>query len=150
MDNLLTCMDKIYEIKDGIEASIKTANEVKAQQDELANIVVHAKNKKHNFDDLVSGLKEEVIGYKNQIEVLKEKLAYANAIIEYYEKGKKEGASEEDKKTSEFVEQLVTTMCLLMSIVPTENEQRIEAEKAKAAEEERKKQLEENARNVKA
>ena len=150
MEDLVSCIDKIYEMKEGMEASIKTATEVGAQQDELANIVVRAKGKKHDFKDLVSGLKDEVLGYKNQVEIFKEKIAYANAIIEIYEKGKKEGATEEEKAQSLFVEQIVTTMCVLLGIVPTENEQRIEAEKRKNAEEEEKKKKEFEARNVKA
>ena len=149
-NNLLSCMDKIYEIRDSITESIKTANRVMDEQDELANIVVRAKGKKHDFKEFIKGIKEDVLGYKNQVEVLKEKLAYANAIIDLYEKGAKPDASEEDRKNSMLVEQSVTTLCLLLSIVPTENEQRIETERQKAAEEERKKQLEINARNVKA
>ena len=148
--NLLTCMDKIYEIRDGMLEAIKNATKVLEEQDELANIVVRAKGKKHDFKEFVKDTKEAIVGYKNQVEVLKEKVAYANAIIDLYEKGAKPDASEEDRKIAMLVEQSVTTLCLLLSIVPTENEQRIEAERQKAAEEERKKNLENSARNVKA
>lgn len=149
-NKLVSCIDKIYEIRDGMEFSIKQTEQLVSYNDELANIIARAKGTKNNFKELVKETKEQVIGYKNQKEVLKEKIAYANAIIDYYKKGHEENASEEDKKTADFVEQIVTTIFLMLSIVPTENEQRIENEKRIAEEKRLKEQKEAQARNVKA
>ena len=149
-EELVSCIDKIYEIRDSMEFSVKQAEQLASYNDELANIIARAKGAKNNFKELVKETKEQVIGYKNQKEVLKEKIAYANAIIDYYKKGHEENASEEDKKTADFVEQIVTTIFLMLSIVPTENEQRIENEKRIAEEKRLKEEKEAQARNVKA
>lgn len=149
-EELKSCMSHLYEMRDSMEWSIEQAEKMYSYNDELANIIARAKGTKNNFKELVKKTKEEVVGYKNQKEVLKEKIAYANAILEYYEAGKKENATEEEKKNSMFVEQVVTTIFLLLSLVPTENEQRIEAERQANKEKEEKEQKEAMARNVKA
>jgi hypothetical protein len=149
-NKLVSCIDKIYEMRDGMEFSLKQVEQLASYNDELANIIARAKGTKNNFKELVKETKDDVIGYKNQKEVFKEKIAYANAIIEYYEKGHKQDASEEDKKTADFVEQIVTTIFLLLSVVPTENEQRIEKEKKEAEAKRLKEEKEAQARNVKA
>lgn len=149
-EELVSCIGKIYEIRDEMEQSLKSVEKLASYNDELANIIARAKGTKNDFKELVKVTKDDVIGYKNQKEVLKEKIAYANAIIDYYKKGHEENASEEDKKTADFVEQIVTTIFLMLSIVPTENEQRIENEKRIAEEKRLKEQKEAQARNVKA
>lgn len=139
---LKSCISNIYEIRDEMEHAIRNAKDVIEDQTELLNLVKHSK-KKSRFKDFISGIEEDLTGYKNQIEVLKEKVAYANAIIELYEKAHKQDATAEDKKTALLLEQVITTMCLMLSIVPTENEQRIKAEaEAKAKEEAEKNKAE--------
>lgn len=133
--DLKSCISNIYEIRDEMELAIKNAKKVSEDEQYLADYLNRDKRVRNRFKELIDGAKEEVIGYKNQADVLKEKVAYANAVLELYEKGRKPGANEADKATSLLVEQIVTTMCLMLSIVPTMTEQRIKNEKQKAEDE---------------
>ena len=141
--NLKSCISNIYEIRDEMEQAIKNAQKVSEDEQYLADYLNRDKRVRNRFKELIDGAKEEVIGYKNQSDVLKEKVAYANAVIEIYEKGRKPGATEEDKKNSLLAEQIVTTMCLMLSIVPTMTEQRIKAEQAQKEAEAKKENFEE-------
>ena len=80
-NKLVSCIDKIYEIRDGMEFSIKQAEQLVSYNDELANIIARAKGTKNNFKELVKETKEQVIGYKNQREVLKEKMQMPSSTI---------------------------------------------------------------------
>lgn len=126
--NLKSCIHLFYEVKEDMEKSLETIDLVKNQQEELANIVEKAKNKKNDFKDFIKSCREEIVGYNNQSNVLKEKLDYINGVIEVYEEGHKENATEEQKKTSLLTEQIVTTVCLALGIVQTNTELHIKEE----------------------
>ena len=132
---LKRCISNIYEIRDEMEQAIKNARKVAEDEQYLADYLNRDKRVRNRFKELIDGTKDEVTGYNNQADVLKEKVAYANAVLELYEKGRKPGATDADKATSLLVEQIVTTMCLMLSIVPTMTEQRIQNEKKKAEDE---------------
>lgn len=125
--NLKSCISNIYEIRDEMQNSIRNINKVMEDQEILKNIIKRSKEKKR-FEDLVKGFEEDKVGYKNQLDNLNEKIAYANAIIGMYEAGHKPFATDKDKADSLLTEQVVTTMCLLLKIVPSMTDQRIEAE----------------------
>lgn len=130
-EKLKSCISNVYEMRDEMQNSIKNAERVMEEQKILADLIKHSKHKKR-FEDLLKGFEDDKVGYQNQIANLKEKTAYANAIIGIYEAGHKPEATEKDKANALLLEQVVTTMCLLLSIVPTETEQRIKAEQEQA------------------
>jgi len=137
--NLKSCISYLYEYRDELDNAVRNATNVMEETQELVDMIKRNKQKKHKFKDFLSSYEESIVGYKNQIEVLKEKNVYAKAVIELYEKGHKPNATEQEKAQADLIEQTVTTLFLAFSIVPTMTEQRIDAEaKAKAQEEEKK------------
>lgn len=125
--NLKSCISNIYEIRDEMQNSIRNIKKITEEQEILGNLIKHSKEKKR-FADLLKGFEEDKVGYKNQLDNLNEKIGYANAIIGMYEAGHKPDATDKAKADSLLTEQVVTTMCLLLKIVPSMTDQRIEAE----------------------
>ncbi len=135
--NLKSCISYLYEYRDELDTAVRNATNVMEETQELVDMIKNNKKKKHKFKDFLDSYEETIVGYKNQIEVLKEKNVYAKAVIELYEQGHKPEATAGEKAQADLIEQTVTTLFLAFSIVPTMTEQRIEAEaKAKAQQEE--------------
>ena len=138
--NLKSCISHLYEYRDELDTAVRNANTIIDETQELIDMIKRNKQKKHKFKDFLASYEETIVGYKNQIEVLKEKNAYAKAVIELYEQGRKPNASAHDKEQADLIEQTITTIFLAFSIVPTMTEQKLAAE-ARAKEEQ---ELEEN------
>lgn len=121
MEQKKSAMYKLFELKDKIQDGIDNATKVNSQQEELAEIVKKAKNTKNDFKPFVKGVYETIDDLNEQISAMDKRLVDLNYILDIYNKGFKEDASDEDKFKSSFVDEIVAKVMFVLGIVK-ENE----------------------------
>ena len=142
MEQTKNGISKILELQSTIKESIKQTEQLAEEQDELANIIKRGmKGSKFNFQHVVDELKKQVEGYKNQKASYLEIKENLDSLVEVYNNGHKENASEQEKRDALIAEATINSVLIAVQALPTEAVLKVEAERAKKAQEEAAKQV---------
>lgn len=115
-----TAMYKLEELKNNMIEGINNASKVKAQQDELAEILKNSKNTKNDFTGLIKSIEDTSKDLSNQIKKMNIRLEMLNDLLNIYNKGFKEDATAEEKFKKEFLDECITKTLYAMGIVKDE------------------------------
>lgn len=104
---------RIKELRDEMGQAILNCIKLINMQKDLITVLENEKNNKQvktDFSQLIQETKEQVEGYQKQIDDINKKIEYCDTIINYYENGRKDGATDEEKLISELTDEVVTKM----------------------------------------
>ena len=111
---------KFYELKDDSLKSIETVKKVMEQQNELIKIIDESNSTLDSIIALKQSLIESNENYVQQIDILNKKLDIIQKILDKYEKGKADNASEKDKEIYLLVDETISEVFLGLGLVKEE------------------------------
>ncbi len=104
---------RIRELRDEMGQAVLNCIKLIEMQKDLVTVLENEnKNKTVNtdFSQLISETKDQITGYQKQIDDIKTKTEYCDTIINYYDNGRKDGATDQEKLISEITDEVVTKL----------------------------------------